>query len=115
MVMNMHKNILLCIGITILFLGTCIIPSVAIDTVKKSSMPISNGNTLYVGGTGPNNYTSIQDAIDNANEGDTVYVYDESSPYYENVVIEKTINLIGEDRDTTIIWYDNVEYTLKIS
>jgi len=34
-----------------------------------------NGNTLYVGGSGPNNYTKIQDAIDNASNGDTVFVY----------------------------------------
>jgi len=30
-------------------------------------------------------------------------VYDDSSPYYENIVVNKSINLIGEDRNTTII------------
>ena len=30
--------------------------------------------TLYVGGIGPENYTSIQDAVDNASEGDTIFV-----------------------------------------
>ncbi len=49
----MHKNILLCVGITILFLGMSITPSVAVDNVQKSSIPISSGHTLYVGGTGP--------------------------------------------------------------
>ena len=39
------------------------------------------GNILYVGGSGPGNYTKIQDALDNATEGDTVYVY--SNTYYE--------------------------------
>jgi parallel beta-helix repeat protein len=58
---------------------------------------------LYVGGSGPNNYTYIQDAIDNASDGDTVYVYDDSSPYYENVVVDKSINLVGENRNTTIV------------
>ena len=99
----MSKNILLCVGITILFLGTCITPSVAIDTPKESSIPISNGNILYVGGTGPNNYTKIQDAINDSSDGDTVFVYAYSSPYYEHVLVVKSINLIGEDKNTTVI------------
>ena len=78
-------------------------PSFAVDTVKKPSMPSSNGKTLYVGGTGEGNYTGIQDAIDNASSGDTVFVYNDSSPYYENLIVDKTINLIGENKETTII------------
>jgi parallel beta-helix repeat protein len=65
--------------------------------------PSGRGNTLYVGGSGPGNYTTIQSAIDDASDGDTVFVFDDSSPYYENLVIDKSINLIGEDRDTTVI------------
>ena len=61
------------------------------------------GDILYVGGTGPDNYTKIQDAINDASHYDIVFVYDNSSPYYENVVIEKQINFIGENKDTTII------------
>jgi len=63
----------------------------------------TNGKTLYVGGSGPNNYTSIQDAINAANNGDTIFVYDDSSPYYGNIIINKSISLIGENRNTTII------------
>jgi len=66
-------------------------------------MPTSKGKTLYVGGTGEGNYTMIQDAIDNASDDDTIFVYDEGSPYYENVKIDKSITLIGEDRNTTVI------------
>ena len=60
-----------------------------------------NGGTLYVGGNGPNNYTSIQDAVDNASAGDTVFIF--SGLYEENVILDKSINLIGENRNTTII------------
>ena len=63
----------------------------------------SSGRTLYVGGSGPNNYSKIQDAINDASDGDTVFVYDDSSPYYENLVIDKSIKLIGENKETTII------------
>ena len=59
------------------------------------------GNTLYVGGTGEGNYTTIRDAIKNASDGDTVFVY--NGTYYENVYIGKAINLIGENKYTTII------------
>ncbi len=60
-----------------------------------------DGKTLYVGGSGPNNYSKIQDAINNASNGDTIFVY--SGIYYENVVINKSINLFGETKETTII------------
>jgi len=96
------KKILI-ISIIILFLGVSINPSVAIDNIKKLINPIRSGNTLYVGGSGPGNYSKIQDAIDNATDGDTVFVYDDSSPYYENLIINNSIKLIGEDRDTTVI------------
>ncbi len=99
----MKKEILIAIGITILFLGTCITPTVAIDNVKRPANPISSGNTLYVGGTGEGNYTRIQDAIDDAINGDTVFVYDDSSPYIEEVRLRKSIQLIGENKTTTLI------------
>jgi parallel beta-helix repeat protein len=57
--------------------------------------------TLYVGG-GPGNYSKIQWAIDNASDGDTVFVF--NGTYYENVIVNKTINLTGENRDTTVIY-----------
>ena len=57
--------------------------------------------TLYVGGGGPSNYTTIQSAVDDAMPGDTVYVY--SGVYLENVVLNKTVTLIGENRKTTTI------------
>jgi parallel beta-helix repeat protein len=92
-----------------------VITSNGTNIVKKSTMPTLDGNTLYVGGDGPGNYTTIQGAINDANNGDTVFVYDDSSPYYENVVVDKSINLVGEDRNTTIIdgnW--NEAYVLMI-
>jgi parallel beta-helix repeat protein len=70
---------------------------------EQSSQPTPRENWLYVGGSGPGNYTKIQDAIDNATDGDTVYVYDDSSPYYENIMITSSIHLLGENTQTTII------------
>jgi len=72
--------------------------------VKKSPMTNSNGKTLYVGGSGPGNYSSIRLAIYLASDGDTVFVY--SGTYYirgSGITIDKSISLIGENRETTII------------
>lgn len=62
---------------------------------------IASGNTIYVDDSGGADYTSIQDAIDAASSGDTVYVY--SGTYNENVVISKNLTLTGENKDTTTI------------
>jgi parallel beta-helix repeat protein len=92
----------LVIEIILLFVGVTIAPAIAQQTEKP--LPTSGGNWLYVGGSGPGNYTRIQDAVNNASDGDTVFVYDDSSPYYENTIwINTSINLIGENRLTTII------------
>jgi hypothetical protein len=93
------KRKYLAVGIILLFVGTSIIPAIAQDTKKPS--PTSRGNWLYVGGSGQGNYTRIQDAVDNASNGDTVFVF--SGIYHERIHISKSINLTGEDPTSTII------------
>ena len=51
-------------------------------------------NIHYVGGNKDGNYTSIQEAINNASAGDTIYVY--KGIYSESIVIYKKINLVAE-------------------
>jgi parallel beta-helix repeat protein len=70
---------------------------------NKSPLPNNRGSILYVGGSGSGNFSTIQDAIDNATNNETVFVYDDSSPYYENIVINKSIMLLGENKTTTAI------------
>jgi len=93
------KTKVLAVLIILLFIGTCITPAIAQNT--KITQPTSRGNTLYVGGSGPGNYSKIQDAIDNASDGDTVFVYE--GVYYEWVNIEKPLTLQGQDKETTHI------------
>jgi parallel beta-helix repeat protein len=71
-----------------------------------------DGNILYVGGSGIGNYTTIQEAIDNSTDDDTVYVY--SGTYNENLVINKSINLIGLDEDSTFIRGNGSLYIILI-
>ncbi len=85
-----------------------------VSTIEQPSI-IGGGKTLYVGGSGPDNYTTIQNAINDANEGDTVFVYDDSSPYYENVFVIKSINLIGEDKNTTIVDANSIGNVIEVN
>ena len=60
-----------------------------------------NGRILYVGGTGPNNYTKIQDAINDAKDGYLIYVY--PGYYNESIVINKSISLVGIGEEKPVI------------
>jgi len=94
------KKVALVIELTLLLLGTTVIPSIAQETQKTLS-PTLRGEWLYVGGSGPGNHTTIQNAIENATDGDIVFVY--QGIYYENVLINKSISLLGENQMLTII------------
>ena len=94
-------RICLAVGTILLFIGTCVVPVLAQTTGK--TLPTSRETWLYVGGGGPGNYTTIQVAVEAATDGDTVFVYDDSSPYHEQVVINHSINLLGEQRQTTVL------------
>jgi len=57
--------------------------------------------TWIVDDDGPADFASIQEAVNAANPGDTVYV--ENGIYYENVNVNKAISLTGESRENTIV------------
>ena len=62
----------------------------------KESYPYSNGD-----GSADRPYKSIQKALNEANDGDSIYVFE--GTYNESFVIDKQVSLIGLDRDETII------------
>ena len=79
------------------FYGMCL------DMITVTTVPIDvyvndNANPSWYDAT---HVKTIQEGIDNASSGDTVYVY--NGTYYENIIVNKTIDLIGEDMNNTIV------------
>ncbi|MCK4415655.1 MAG: right-handed parallel beta-helix repeat-containing protein [Thermoplasmatales archaeon] len=64
-------------------------------------------------GTKEHPYQFIQQGINNVYEGYTIYVY--NGTYYENVIINKTINLDGENNINTIIDGNGFGHVITIS
>lgn len=65
-------------------------------TLAFNIQPVKAG-TITV----PNDYPTIQEAINHANEGDTIFV--RNGTYYENIVISKSLILMGQGNNLTII------------
>jgi parallel beta-helix repeat protein len=108
---DMRKKLLVktvAFSIIVLFTGTGVTSSINVNPIKS----MNYGNFLYVGGGGPGNYSKIQDAVDNATDGDTVFVY--NGIYYEHITIAKDINLFGEGNENTIIDGQGVNTTVEI-
>ncbi|UCE95172.1 MAG: right-handed parallel beta-helix repeat-containing protein [Candidatus Bathyarchaeota archaeon] len=79
--------ILLCLSIQYL----------AWNSLPISSFDTQNNRVIYI----PNNYTTIQEGINEAVPGDTIFV--QSGVYNEHVVVNKSISLIGEQAGTTVV------------
>jgi|GEM_PF-1005011 len=90
------------IGIIILVLVGVITPSFVLMEIKNgfNADAASIGRTLYVGGSGLNNFTEIQDAVDASLQGDRIVVF---PGFYGNVEINKSISLEGRNAFTSSV------------
>ena len=57
--------------------------------------------TWTVDDDGRADFDTIQGAINAANPEDTIYVY--NGTYYEHIIVDESLTLIGEDKSTTIV------------
>jgi len=70
--------------------------------------------TWTVDDDGPADFHTIQKAVNTAHDGDTIYVY--NGTYREHVIVTKPLELLGKDKNTTVIdggvsisqWISNV-------
>jgi len=101
------------IAVILLLAGASIVPDLGANRTFNNTIYVDDDN---IGGpwdgTTENPYQRIQDGIDAASDDDTIYVY--SGIYYENVVVAKSIELIGEGRDTTIVDGNETTFVIKI-
>ena len=68
----------------------------------------ADGSTIMV----PNDYQTIQEAIDNAVAGDTIIV--SNGTYPETILIDKSLSIHGQDKSNTLIdamgdWYSAIK------
>jgi parallel beta-helix repeat protein len=69
--------------------------------------------TIYVDKAGGGNHTTIQAAINAANNGDTIYVW--AGTYNENIFVNKRVSIIGNGSSFSIISGSPISDTVKIS
>jgi len=84
------------ISFTILFL-------LSILFLKDYRMFVKAGSVTWtVDDDGPADFSTVQEAINIAAPGDTIFVH--IGTYYENILVDKTVSLIGENKDETIVY-----------
>ncbi len=66
-----------------------------------SAVSVCSGAVITVDDDGPADFNNIQDAINDANYGDTIYVAE--GTYVENITLKNGVALIGQDPNNTII------------
>lgn len=67
----------------------------------EETPPVEPKTEIYVGVSEDADYKNIQDAIDNASNGGTIFI--QNGTYYEVLIIDKSINLVGAGSNKTII------------
>ena len=111
MQVHMHQDGMklskLLVALVVSFLFFQCVSFFMLTTTCRAGVPI----TLYVGAG--EEYHHIQDAIDNASAGYRIFVY--NGTYYENITIDKRIDLFGEDRSITIINGNGTDTVITIT
>lgn len=87
--------------ITIIFIVVVASISIYLLSNYKDSTQQNDKKSIFVSINGKGNYSLIQEAIDSVSNNDIIYV--SNGTYFENIIINKSIELIGEDKNTTII------------
>jgi hypothetical protein len=82
------------------------------DAVSQSVTVISVGDNASSTIVVPDDYSTIQSAVNAASPGDTVYV--RAGTYDENVQVNEALSLVGESSQDTIIDGGDVQNTIQV-
>jgi len=75
-----------------------VLSTLLMSPIFLESIPMVKGSEdIFV----PTDFLTIQDAINNSSDGDTIHVLD--GPYFEHVTVNKTVTLIGESIEPIIL------------
>lgn len=100
----MHRKILAIIFF-LLLLGT-------FNLASASMIYVDDDNIIGPwDGTESQPYQKIQDGVNAANSGDTIYV--KNGLYVEDVIVNETVEIIGENKESTIIEGDSSVFELN--
>ena len=111
----MKMNAISILAICLIIMG-CFVTIFSIESCKATGNEIYVDNSFHVyrDGSAENPYDSISYAIDVADEGDTIYVF--NGIYDENLVINKNITIWGGIEGETIIDIrSDLRYTVDIT
>jgi parallel beta-helix repeat protein len=95
--------------------GTCIVSADFGGGITDSTgiITVYSPYNYTVNDDGGADFTTIQEAIDFARDGDQIFVY--AGTYLEHLIINKSVSLFGENRKTTIIDGESAENVIYIS
>ncbi len=86
---------------------------VGVEQTINSGKSVRSRSIIIVDCNGSGDYTKIQDAVDNASIGDSIIVWE--GIYYENIIINKSISLFGNNPINTKINGVNNKEIMHIS
>ncbi len=83
--------------------GVCHVSAEYRSSVSNSTgeLTVAERPTLTVDDSGGADYVTIHEAVENASSGYQIFVY--NGTYYEHVVVDKTLIIKGESRDSVIV------------
>ncbi len=87
---------------------------VVISAFPLAISETSEGNTIYVDDDGGSDYTNIQEAIDAASDGDTVFIYNGVYQPSTNIHIYKELTIKGESKEGVVVEHETGSEELSI-
>jgi nitrous oxidase accessory protein NosD len=91
----------ICGMIIVALLASMIVAVIHVQPVKAGTITV------------PDDYATIQEAINAASSGDTIFV--RNGTYYESVIVNRTVTLLGENPEATVVYANRTGDCLNVT